>query len=96
MSLSIVELATARDTAMMILDELRIDAFLYSLEPQGDVWELTVECACQINGGWERIVLQVPKAMLLGSFDDDVARQRFLEFWKDKLADCKLRQSFQD
>ncbi|MDH5389382.1 MAG: hypothetical protein OEY06_13170 [Gammaproteobacteria bacterium] len=91
MSLSIVELATARDAVMMILDELRIDAFLYSLEPKDDAWELIVECACQVNGGWERIELQVPKAMLLGSFDDNVARQRFLEFWKDKLADCKLR-----
>ena len=91
MSLSIVELATARDTAMMILDELRIDAFLYSLEPKDDVWELTIECACQINGGWERIELQVPKAMLLDSFDDDTARQHLFDYWKKKLADCKLR-----
>ena len=92
MNLSIVELAKARDTAMMILDELQLDAFLYALEPGEDVWQLTVECACQINGGWETIVLQVPKEMLLDSFDNDDARQRFFEFWKIKLADCKLRQ----
>jgi hypothetical protein len=96
MNLSIVELAKARDTAMMILDELQLEAFLYALEPRDDAWELTVECACQINGGWERVVLQVPKAMLMGSFDNDVARQRFFEFWKDKLAGCKLRERLQN
>lgn len=93
MNPSIAELAKARDTAMMILEELQLDAFLYELEPRDDVWELTVECACQINGGWERIVIQVPKAMLLGSFDNDVTRQRLFEYWRNKLADCKLRQS---
>ncbi|MES0326951.1 MAG: hypothetical protein ABUK13_02060, partial [Gammaproteobacteria bacterium] len=93
MNLSIVELAKARDTAMMILEELQLDAFLYALEPRDDVWELIVECACQINGGWERIALQVPREMLLGGFDNDTARQRLFEYWKNKLADCKLRQS---
>ena len=93
MNLTIVELAKARDTAMIILEELQLDAFIYALEPRDDVWELTVECACQINGGWERIVLQVPKTVVLGCFDNDVARKRLFEHWKTKLADCKLRQS---
>ena len=96
MNQSIVELAKARDTAMRILEELQLDAFLFELKPHDDVWELTVECACQINGGWERITLQVPKKMLLYSFDNDTARQRLFEHWEDKLAGCKLRQSLQD
>lgn len=96
MNQSIVELAKARDTAMKILEELQLDAFLFELEPRDGVWELTVECACQINGGWERITLQVPKKMLLDSFDNDTARQRLFEHWEDKLADCKLRQSLKD
>ncbi len=91
MTLSTVELAKARDTAMKILEELQLDAFLYEVEPRDDVWELTVECACEIDGGWERIVLQVPRTMLLDSFDNDVARQRLIEYWRNKLADCKLR-----
>lgn len=93
MTLSVVELAKARDTAMMILEELQLDAFLYEVEPRDDIWEITIECACHVDGGWERIVLQVPKDMLLDSFDNDKARQRLFEYWKKKLADCKLRQS---
>ena len=93
MTLSVVELAKARDSAMMILEELQLDAFLYEVEPRDDIWEITIECACHVDGGWERIVLQVPKAMLLDSFDNDEARQRLFEYWKKKLADCKLRQS---
>jgi hypothetical protein len=94
MSISTIELAKARDTAMMILEELRLDAFIYEIEPKvGDTWELTIECACQIDGGWERIMLQVPKAMLLDSFDDDTAKQRLFEYWKKQLSDCKLRQN---
>jgi len=92
MIISAVELSKARDTAMMILEELQLDAFLYELEPRDGVWELTIECACQIDGGWERVMLQVPKAMLLDSFDNDIARQRLFEYWKNKLADCKLQQ----
>jgi len=93
MTLSAIELAKARDTAMMILEELQLDAFLYELEPRDDIWELTVECACHVDGGWERIMLQVPRTMLLEGFDNDVARQRLFEYWKQKLADCKIRQS---
>ena len=94
MSISVIELATARETAMTILDELRLDAFLYEIEPRaGGTWEITIECACQIDGGWERVVLQVPKAMLLDSFDDDIAKQRLFEYWKKQLSDCKLRQN---
>lgn len=94
MTLSAVELAKARDTARMILDELQLDAFLYEIEPMpSDTWELTIECACQINGGWERLTIQVPKAMLLDSFDDHTAKERLFEYWKKKLVDCKPRQN---
>ena len=67
---------------MMILEELQLDAFLYEVEPRDDIWEITIECACHVDGGWERIVLQIPKAMLLDSFDNDEARQRLFEYWK--------------
>ena len=93
MSLSTVEIAKARDTANSILDELRLDAYVFELEPRDDVWELTIECACDVDGGWETIVMQIPKKMLLDSFDNETARQHLFEYCRKALADCKLRQA---
>jgi hypothetical protein len=92
MSISTLDLAKARESANTILEELQLDAFIYAVEPRDDVWELTIECACEVDGGWETIVLKVPKRMLLNSFDDDKAKQQLFEYWKKMLADCKLRE----
>ncbi len=92
MSISTLDLAKARESANIILEKLQLDAFIYAVEPRDDVWELTIECACEVDGGWETIVLQVPKQMLLDSFDDYKAKQQLFEYWKKKLADCKLRE----
>lgn len=92
MSLSILELATARESASRILAELQLDAYLFEVEPRDDTWELRIECACDVDGGWEMITLQVPKRMLLDGFDDENARQDLFAYWKRKLAACKLRQ----
>ena len=92
MSITILDLAKARESANTILEELQLDAFIYEVEPRDDVWELTVQCACDVDGGWETIMLQVPKRMLLDSFDDDKAKQHLFEYWKKVLADCKLRE----
>ena len=87
-----LDLAKARESANTILEELQLDAFIYEVEPRDDVWELTVQCACDVDGGWETIMLQVPKKMLLDSFADDKAKQHLVEHWKKMLADCKLRE----
>ena len=92
MSISIEELAKARESVNKILDELQLDAYLYELEPRDDTWDLRVECACEIDGGWETTMIQVPKRMLLDSFDDETARQQLFEYWRKKFAGCKLRQ----
>jgi hypothetical protein len=92
MSISTLDLAKARESANAILKELQLDAFIYEVEPRDDVWELTVECACEVDGGWQTIMLKVPKRMLLDSFDDDKAKQQLFEYWKKMLADCKLRE----
>ena len=92
MSISTLDLAKARESADIILKELQLDAFIYEVEPRDDVWELNIQCACDVDGGWETIMLQVPKRMLLDSFDDDKAKQHLFEYWKKVLADCKLRE----
>jgi len=92
MSISTLDLAKARESANTILEELQLDAFIYEVEPRDDVWELTIECACEVDGGWETITLQVPKRMLLDSFDNDKVKQQLFEYCKKILADCKLRE----
>ena len=92
MSLSTLDLAKARESANTILEELQLDAFIYEVEPRDDVWELTIECACEVDGGWETITLQVPKRMLLDSFENDKVKQQLFEYCKKILADCKLRE----
>jgi len=68
---------------------MRIDAYIFEVEPHNENWELTVECACEIDGGWQRITLRVPKKMLLQSFVDDDVKTHLFNYWKKQLADCK-------
>ena len=93
MSLSITDLAKARETANAILEELQLNAYLFEVEPKNENWELKIECACEVDGGWEMVTLKVPKQMLLDSYDDHSAKQSLLEYWKKKLGDCKLRET---
>ena len=90
MTLSIIELAKARDTIAELLDELRLDAYLFEIEPRDEQWELKVDCAVAADGAWESITLLVPKEMLLLSRDDAAIRQRMLTEWRGRLAACKL------
>lgn len=92
MKLSIIELAKARESASGILEELQLDAYLYEVQPRDGTWELRVECACETDGGWETIMLQVPKRMLLDDFYDDKAKQDLFAYWKQKLNHCKFQQ----
>ena len=93
MPLSTSDLARARETAKNILEEMNLDAYLYEVEPHNDTWELLVECACETNGGWKTVSLQVPKHMLLEGFEDNKVKQDLFQYWKKKLNDCKLRQA---
>lgn len=92
MSLSMIDLAKARESANAILEELQLDAYIYEVEPCNGTWELKIECACQVDGGWESVIIQVPRQMLLESFTDEKAKQQLFEYWKNQLAGCKLRQ----
>ena len=88
--LSTSDLVKARETANKILEELQLDAYLFEIEPRNDNWELNIECACEIDGSWMSFTIQVPKQMLINSFDDDTVKQRLFEYWKKKLAACKV------
>ncbi|WP_455208032.1 hypothetical protein [Kaarinaea lacus] len=92
MSVTTLELAKAREAASAILEELQLDAYIYEVEPDDEDWELKIECACDINGGWEMISLKVPKDMLLDSDHIHSAKESLFAYWKKKLNRCKLRR----
>jgi hypothetical protein len=83
----------ARETANSILEELLLDAYLFEIEPQDDNWELKIECACETDGSWMSFTIRVPKKYLMDGFDDDLVKSRLFEYWKKKLAQCKVQQT---
>ena len=91
MPISTSDLAKARETARAILEELRLEAYLFEVEPKNDVWEIKIECVCEIDGGWEMLTLKVPKQMLLDRHEDISAEYNLMDYWRTKLAGCKLR-----
>jgi hypothetical protein len=92
MTLSIVELARAREAITGLLDELGLDAYLFEVEPGDEQWELTVDCAVETDGAWESLTLPVAKEMLLASRDDASIHQRILTEWRGHFVACKLRE----
>lgn len=89
MTLSTIDLAKARETANAILEDMRLDAYIFEVEPHNESWKLKIECACEIDGGWKRITLQVPKKLLLQSFVDDNVKKDLFNYWEKQLVDCK-------
>ena len=92
-TLSTVELAKARVNASAILEDLKLDAYIYEVEPHDGDWEIRVECACETNGNWEMISLKVPKDMLLESDHEHTAKASLYAYWKKKLSRCKQREA---
>ncbi len=91
MSLTITELSKARDTVADLLDELRLDAYLFEVAPRDDKWDVKIECA--IGQGWETITLSVGKEMLLASSEEPNVRQQLLDEWQARLGGCKIHSS---
>ena len=89
MTASIDELTRAREAVDSILDELHVDAYVFEVEPNSEIWEIVIECA--IAEGWQRIKLSASREHLLHSMDDAVIYQSLLATWRDRLADCKLK-----
>lgn len=89
MSLSIAELAQAREVVTRILDELQLDAYLFEVEPLEGQWEIKVECA--VAEGWETVRLTATREILLRGSDDAVAHGVLLDNWRDALSACLVK-----
>jgi hypothetical protein len=91
MTLSITELAMAREATIELLDEIGLDAYLFEVEPRNTHWELKIDCAMATNGSWESIKLLIPKEELLMSHDDAAVHQRILSELRGHFIECKAR-----
>lgn len=91
MSLSIEELITVREAANAILEELELDAYLFEVEPRDAHYEIQLECASAIDGGWMSISLMLPKEKMLTGFKDEELRHQLFAYWDKKLSACKRR-----
>lgn len=89
MSLATTELAKARDTVASLLDELRLDAYLFEVEPRDEQWEVKIECA--VAEGWETVTVSVSKETLLACLDERKIREQLLDEWKARLSSAKIR-----
>ena len=96
MTITTNELVIAREGANAILEELAVDAYLFEVEPQDEHYELKVDCACEIDGGWVSITLTVPKENMLIGFDDLKLKRQLYEYWDKKLSACKRKKSSND
>lgn len=92
MPLSMAELAQTRETIADLLEELKLDAYLFEVEPHNGQWELKVDCAIDSSGAWETVILSIPKTLLLACREDTEARQQLLGDLRDRLTDCKRRK----
>ncbi|NIO43441.1 MAG: hypothetical protein GTO41_26770 [Burkholderiales bacterium] len=81
------ELLKATEAARALLDQLRLSAYTFEVEPREGEWEVRVECA--VPEGWQRSVLAADKALLLASAQDPASRARLLAEWGQHLASCR-------
>lgn len=87
MTITTVELALAKDAAAALLEQLRLEAYLFEVEPNEGTWELRIDCA--MEGGWQSSKLPVDKERLLASRSDGATRRALLSDWRQSLSVCK-------
>jgi hypothetical protein len=86
MSLSTVEYAKARDAVGKMLDELRLEAYLFEVEPVEDQVMIKVECA--LDGEWEAVQLTFDSDVVLRAIDDPEAYRSVRERLRTAVTAC--------
>ena len=82
----ILDMPGVRAAVERIVDELGLDAFVYTVEPREAGWELRVECA--IEEGWQVITLPVDPGKLVASLSDAGAREELRAAWFPHFRAC--------
>lgn len=81
------DLARARAAVGTLLENLRLAAHLYAVEPRGEKWAVVIECAT--GSGWQRVELKAGPELLDAIHGDKAARAALLAEWQAHLDDCK-------
>jgi hypothetical protein len=82
-----VDLARAKLAVGTLLDEMKLAAHLYAVEPREGMWAVIVECAT--GSGWQRVELRAGPELLDAIEGDAEARATLGAKWRAHLADCK-------
>lgn len=85
------DLVRATEATKELLDELRLDTYLFEVESRGGAWQVKLECATA-EGAWQTLTMTAPPGLLVTSLDDDDARRELISQWGERLADCKARR----
>lgn len=88
MTLSITELAEAKDAAASLLEQLGLLTYLFEVEPREDAWDMHVECVTS-TGDWQAITFPVDAHRLRTSRADAAVRKELLAQWARHLAACR-------
>jgi len=83
------DIRSAREAAERVLDELGLDAFVYTVEAKEGGWELRVDCAT--DEGWQTVELPVEPAELAASLADARRREALSARWGTHLRACVRR-----
>ncbi len=78
----------ARDAVGVLLEQLGLDTYLFSVEPRNSSWEIRLEYAT--DAGWTTRVLLVDSSTLVSSFSDHSKRARLVHAWKRALEGAKI------
>ena len=82
----ILDMPGTRAAVERVLNELGLDAFVYTVELKEAGWELRVECA--LEEGWQVITLPVDPGKLVASFSDAGAREKLRAAWLPHFRAC--------
>lgn len=91
MTLSIAELAAAREQVAELLNELGLEAYLFEIEPGPARWQLTVECAIDAEGRWERVTCAIAPQRFDAGLGSAPGRRALLSELRERLSACKRR-----
>src|SRR5512147_50417 len=83
------DIRSAREAAERMLEELGLDAFVYTVEAKEGGWDLRIDCAT--DEGWQTAELAVDPAELAASLADARLREALRSRWAAHLGACVKR-----
>ena len=69
-----------------LLEQLRLEAYLFEVEPHARNWEFRIDCG--INEKWQSAVLEISSTQLTASREAGPARDAVLSAWHEQLDAC--------